>query len=542
MKNLLIIHLLAFLAVCGCSRDDGPVDIPKPEPETPDESIVVANCGVLESAVERFAGENNGIYPDDVDSDTSSSGNTVLELVPPGALAANPFSTEPTLPVNGAASSPGEIGYAPITEGDFNVGYLVTGFGAERLVSSLSNIGSPEEAKVRANCLLLRDDIEEDYEHCGEYYFEYWSLGGQSYYGAHHYMINPYTGIAEHAVARAASAPGEIGYVAVVREGSPVAYVITGYGDNSVIIACSNLELSREKAIVVSNCRTLQIAVDEYAASHAGQWPAAPTCPDGAEYELIEGSGWVIGYRIEGWSGGEKIVEMTNVETPEEAALRVNCFLVKQAVQDFAAQNGGIYPEFVNVDRTPGGDTVVDLMPRGHLLQNPYSGALEPPANHSAAFAGQVGYARIRAQYPRAIDGYVITAHDERHGIVFAISNIGVGQVDAIVMSHCRTLLLAAERFAAENGGVYASDVGTDSTPYGHTVVDMLPNGCLMENPMTRALTEPVDGSAATGGQVGYAPVCMNGINVGCTISGTGRKDGIEIIIIDHSPPRVRGN
>lgn len=539
MKRLLIIILSLIVAAFGCSRDASVVDIPQPEPQTSDESIVAANCRVLESAVQSFAAENDGIYPGDVDSDTSGAGNTVLDLVPQGALADNPFSLKPTAPVNGAASSPGAIGYAPITESGFNVGYLVTGFGAERLVSALSNIDSPEDAKVRANCLLLQGDIEKECGQYGEYYFEYWSLGW-SYGGDYHYMINPYTGIAEHAVARTASAPGEVGYTAVVREGRAVAYVITGYGENSVIIARSNLELSLDEAIVVSDCRAFQIAVDEYADEHAGAWPAAPACPNGATYGLIESNEWIIGYRIEGWSDGEKIVEMTNVQTPEDAALRVNCYLVKRAVEDFAARSGGIYPEDVDADMTPDGKTVLDLMPRGHLLRNPYTGALEPPVNHSAISDGEVGYARIRAEHPRAIDGYVITAHGERPGVVFAVSNIGVGPVDAIVMSHARTLQIAADKFAAENGGVYSGGIGYDTTPYGETIVDLLPGGALMENPITRWATEPVDGCAATTGQVGYVPVCQNGYNVGCVITGVGRENGSTIITIEvvtQGPP-----
>jgi prepilin-type N-terminal cleavage/methylation domain-containing protein len=95
---------------------------------------------------------------------------------------------------------------------------------------------------------------------------------------------------------------------------------------------------------------------------------------------------------------------------------------------------------------------------------------------------------------------------------------------EASVKSNCHTVQLAAEDFAVQNDGVYASNIGVDTTPSGDTITDMLPGGVLLENPFTKVATEPVDAAAATAGQTGYVVlVDGSGTNVGYTITGFGK-------------------
>ena len=103
---------------------------------------------------------------------------------------------------------------------------------------------------------------------------------------------------------------------------------------------------------------------------------------------------------------------------------------------------------------------------------------------------------------------------------------------EASVKSNCHTAQLAAEDFAVQNGGVYASDVDNDQTPAGSTIIGMLPGGALLENPFTKIATEPVNGGAANVGETGYAPIVQNGSNVGYTITGVGRHAGATIITL----------
>ncbi len=122
-------------------------------------------------------------------------------------------------------------------------------------------------------------------------------------------------------------------------------------------------------------------------------------------------------------------------------------------------------------------------------------------------------------------------------GILAAIAipnfiNMQARAKEAAVKSNCHTVQLAAEDFAVQNDGVYASDVDTDTTPAGQTIIAMLPGGVALENPFTKAATEPVNGAAAQPGESGYAPIIQNAVNVGYTITGVGKTAGTTIITL----------
>ncbi len=103
---------------------------------------------------------------------------------------------------------------------------------------------------------------------------------------------------------------------------------------------------------------------------------------------------------------------------------------------------------------------------------------------------------------------------------------------EAAVRSNCHTVQLAAEDFAVQNEGVYAADVGADVTQANQSITDMLPGGALLENPFTKAATEPVDGVAANAGESAYAPIVQNNVNVGYSITGVGKEANTIIITV----------
>jgi prepilin-type N-terminal cleavage/methylation domain-containing protein len=122
-------------------------------------------------------------------------------------------------------------------------------------------------------------------------------------------------------------------------------------------------------------------------------------------------------------------------------------------------------------------------------------------------------------------------------GILAAIAipnfiNMQARAKEAAVKSNCHTVQLAAEDFAVQNDGVYAADVDADVTPSNQTITDMLPGGALLDNPFTKAATEPVNGAAANPGESGYAPIAQNGVNVGYTITGVGKTANTTIITL----------
>jgi hypothetical protein len=59
----------------------------------------------------------------------------------------------------------------------------------------------------------------------------------------------------------------------------------------------------------------------------------------------------------------------------------------------------------------------------------------------------------------------------------------------------------------------------------------MLPGGALLENPFSKAGTEPVDGTAAAAGVTGYDPIAQNAVNVGYTITGCGKEATVIITL-----------
>ena len=122
-------------------------------------------------------------------------------------------------------------------------------------------------------------------------------------------------------------------------------------------------------------------------------------------------------------------------------------------------------------------------------------------------------------------------------GILAAIAipnfiNMQARAKEASVKSNCHTVQLAAEDFAVQNDGVYAANVGVDAAPNGDSITDMLPGGILLENPFTKAATEPVDVAAATAGQTGYVPIVVAAVNIGYTITGCGKDAGVTVITL----------
>jgi prepilin-type N-terminal cleavage/methylation domain-containing protein len=122
-------------------------------------------------------------------------------------------------------------------------------------------------------------------------------------------------------------------------------------------------------------------------------------------------------------------------------------------------------------------------------------------------------------------------------GILAVIAIPGFGTMvarskEAAVKSNSHTTQLAAEDFAVQNNGVYASDVDNSQTLSGTTLTDLLPNGMLLVNPFTSARTEPVNGIAADPGEVGYTCVQQNGSNVGYNITAIGKTPNLTILAL----------
>lgn len=102
------------------------------------EASVRSTCHTVQLAAEDFAVQNEGYYAANL-ADATPTGETIIDLLPGGALIENPFTRVATEPVNGVAANPGETGYLVVIQGGMNVGYRITGFGRNITIITLSN-------------------------------------------------------------------------------------------------------------------------------------------------------------------------------------------------------------------------------------------------------------------------------------------------------------------------------------------------------------------------------------------------------------------
>ena len=107
----------------------------------------------------------------------------------------------------------------------------------------------------------------------------------------------------------------------------------------------------------------------------------------------------------------------------KEAAVKSNCHTVQLAAEDFAVQNDGVYAANVSVQTTPGGQTIVTMLPGGVRLKNPFTKLLTEPVDVTAATAGQSGYVPILQNGINV--GYTITAVGKTAAVIILTLSSG---------------------------------------------------------------------------------------------------------------------
>jgi hypothetical protein len=83
---------------------------------------------------------------------------------------------------------------------------------------------------------------------------------------------------------------------------------------------------------------------------------------------------------------------MNTPGTTDDIWVTVNCHALQTAVEAYARINEGLYPSNVDLDKTSSGETVIDFLPGGIRLKNPFTGMATEPINGHATNPGQIGY------------------------------------------------------------------------------------------------------------------------------------------------------
>ncbi len=234
---------------------------------------------------------------------------------------------------------------------------------------------------------------------------------------------------------------------------------------------------------------------------------------------------WAIGYRITGYGLDGPVVSLSNYPDDVfyfEDIVIENCFAVRDAAEAFAAENNGVYPANL-ADNSAAGQTVIDLLPGGNFLQNPFTRCETEPVDGGAANCGETGYVAVDPNGDGIWDGYLIDGVGAHAGIVI-ITLYPWSPEDETVVLNCVRLEDAVERFAGENSGFFPGDVDVDTTLAGHTVMDLLPRP-LVNNPYTGQPTVPQNELASSRGDIGYEPVYLGPDVVGYVINGWGARE-----------------
>jgi len=101
----------------------------------------------------------------------------------------------------------------------------------------------------------------------------------------------------------------------------------------------------------------------------------------------------------------------------KEASVKSNCHTVQLAAEDFSVQNDGVYAANL-ADVTPGGDTIVTMLPGAALLANPFTRVQSEPVDGGAALAGQTDYVAVDPDGDGVWDGYTIDGCGKAPGVV----------------------------------------------------------------------------------------------------------------------------
>ncbi len=109
----------------------------------------------------------------------------------------------------------------------------------------------------------------------------------------------------------------------------------------------------------------------------------------------------------------------------KEASCKSNCHTTQLAAEDFSVQNDGVYAADLSDATTTGAAlTIVDLLPGGGLIANPFTRALDQPMDGNGLNTpGVTGYLGVDDDADGVVDSYVIEGYGKESNLIITLSS-----------------------------------------------------------------------------------------------------------------------
>lgn len=105
----------------------------------------------------------------------------------------------------------------------------------------------------------------------------------------------------------------------------------------------------------------------------------------------------------------------------KEASVKSNCHTVQLAAEDFAVQADGVYAGTVGEANPLTGQSIIDMLPGGTFLTNPFTKTVDQPIDGGASAEGQTGYVVVAPAGTNI--GYTITGAGKNGALIITLTS-----------------------------------------------------------------------------------------------------------------------
>jgi len=267
-----ILFALAVLTLLGCEGENRDSSL---GPERTEEEIVADNVELVKEASAVFAAGNNGVYPTDVDVQTTVDGHTLLALLPGGQRLINPYTGEFSEPRNGLASESGQVGYERLERfGRQTNAIVINGFWANEEIARFENVVDLE-AQTLATANAIVEAISQ-YAQANNQLYPVNVVAMIPYFPDARLFSNAITLNRLAPDDGLVSIPGSVGYAPIFELGYYVGCVVNAAGWGGAVDNLLYFDSTGDDSRignVLANCQVTRAAVERFATANMGVYP-----------------------------------------------------------------------------------------------------------------------------------------------------------------------------------------------------------------------------------------------------------------------------